>query len=139
MCVIQNHDLPKILLIVRLGGSALLEVFMRRIQILFLATILSACATTDPSNAVALETEVTSRVQEGMLLSTATSALTSIDFSCREGTSTNPRGKGIYECTRSRGPFWPPYSCIHRVLFESAAMGGTISKIQVFEPMCASL
>ena len=112
---------------------------VRLIPPFLLATILSAsCASIEPSSAEALETEVTSRVQEGMSLSITTSALSSRGFLCREGTSTNPRGKGIYECTRSRGALWPPYSCIHRIEFESDVSNGSISRLQVFRPMCAS-
>jgi len=83
--------------------------------------------------------EVSSLIKDGMPLSDAVKALGSRGFSCGEGTSIEPSAKGIFECTRSRAPWWPPYGCIHRIWFKAAAPNGVISNLQVFKPSCASL
>src|SRR6185295_15139273 len=110
----------------------------RNLPLLFVA-MLSACATTDPANFSLLETEVTARIHDGMPLSEANAALSSLGFSCYDGTSLDPKRKDIFECTRSRGPLWPPYACIHRVWFESNISSNAVSNLQIFKPACASL
>jgi hypothetical protein len=99
---------------------------------------LSACAT-DPANLKLLQEEVTQVARDGMPLADAVKAMQSRGFSCMEGTSLQPRATGVFECSRSRAPLWPPYGCIHRVWFEAAPPTGAISKLQVFKPTCASL
>lgn len=100
---------------------------------------LSACAMPDPASLKLLRDEVAPLVRDGMPLTDAVAALTSRGFSCMEGTSHEPRAKGVFECSRSRGPWWPPYACIHRIWFEATAPNGAISKLQVWNPTCASL
>lgn len=106
---------------------------------LVMCMVLSACTTSDPANPKLLRDEVASLVKDGMPLADAVTALRSRDFSCMEGTSLQPRATGIFECGRSRAPLWPPYGCIHRIWFEAAPPNGAISKLQVFNPTCASL
>lgn len=110
---------------------------MNRVYLL-LAVLVSACATQEPANHSALESEVAALVHEGTSLDHAIEALTSNGFSCAEGTFIEPKRKGVFECVRSRGPLWPPYACIHRVWFEAGSSGSQISKLQVFKPACAS-
>lgn len=113
---------------------------MRKYPAIAILPLLVACATTDPSSLPRLEAEVNAYVKNGMLKTEATSALTSHGFSCSiEGTSTNPNMKGIVECTRNRGPIWPPYSCIQRVLFDINASTSVISNLDVWRPSCASM
>lgn len=104
-----------------------------------LCAALSACAIPDPASLALLRDEVTSLVKDGMPLADAVAALKPRDFSCMEGTSFQPGVKGIFECSRSRAPLWPPYGCIHRILFEATPPNGAISKLQVLKPTCASL
>lgn len=103
-----------------------------------LCVALSACAMPDPASPALLGNEVASLVKNGMPLADAVKALGSRGFSCGEGTSFEPGAKGIFECNRSRAPWWPPYGCIHRVWFEAAAPNGAISNLQVLKPVCAS-
>ena len=110
----------------------------RYLPLLFVA-MLSACTTADPANHSLLETEVTARIHDGMSFSETNAALSSLGFFCYEGTSLDPKRKDIFECTRSRGPLWPPYTCIHRVWFESNTSSNAISSLQIFRPTCASL
>lgn len=112
---------------------------MHRTYLLLVGFLVSACATTEPSSFAALEAEVTAHIHEGMMPPEAIAALTSRGFSCNEGTALRPRDRGIFECTRSRGPLWPPYACMHRVSFDAPTASATISKLQVFNPACASL
>jgi hypothetical protein len=98
---------------------------------------LCACTTPDPANSKLLQDEVASLVRDGMPLAGAVSALQSRDFSCKEGTWVQPQATGIFECSRSRAPLWPPYGCIHRAWFEATPPNGAISKLQVFKPTCA--
>ncbi len=83
-----------------------------RLCSLAMCVALSACTTPDPASPLLLRDEVAPLVKNGMPLADAIATLRSRSFSCMEGTSLNPRGKGIFECTRSRGPWWPPYSCM---------------------------
>jgi hypothetical protein len=100
---------------------------------------LSACAIPDPASLAQLRDELAPLVKDGMPLADAVTALKSRDFSCMEVTSFQPGAKGIFECSRSRAPLWPPYGCIHRIWFEATAPNGAISNLQVFKPTCASL
>ncbi len=112
---------------------------MHRLSSFLVALFVSACATPDPASLPALEAEITAHISEGMSLPDAVAALKHQGFSCAEGTSIEPKKKGIFECARSRGPIWPPYGCTHRVWLEAPSPNGTITKIQVFRPGCASL
>ena len=105
--------------------------------VLYLA--LSGCAMPDPASFSLLQDEIAPLVKDGMPLADAVTALKSRGFACMEGTSTEPRAKGTFECTRSRGPWWPPYSCIHRIWFEATPPNGAILNVRLFNPVCASL
>ena len=111
---------------------------MRCLPIL-VCVALSACAIPDPASLAQLRDEVAPLVKDGMPLADAVSALKPRDFSCMEGTSLQPGAKGIFECSRSRAPLWPPYGCIHRIWFEAKPPNGAISKLEVLKPTCASL
>ena len=110
-----------------------------RVCSLAMCVALSACTTPDPASPLLLRDEVAPLIKNGMPLADVMATLRSRSFSCMEGTSLNPQGKGIFECTRSRGPWWPPYSCIHRIWFDATAPNGAISNLRVFDPVCASL
>ena len=112
---------------------------MRPVVNIVLCVALSACAMPDPANFSLLQDEVAPLVKDGMPLADAVTALKSRGFACMEGTSLQPRAKGTFECTRSRGPWWPPYSCIHRIWFEATPPNGAILNVRLFNPVCASL
>lgn len=120
--------------------GALVGLFVRYIRYAnaFLFTIfVSGCVTMQPASIEELTAEVSTIVKNDMPLTQVTIVLRSRGFSCNEGTSINPRGKGIFECTRSRGGFL--YSCIHRIWFEGSTTGGTVKNFQIHKPACASL
>lgn len=110
-----------------------------RVWSLAICVALSAGTTSDPASSLLLRDEVAPLIKNGMPLADAMATLRSRSFSCMEGTSHDPRGKGIFECTRSHGPWWPPYSCIHRIWFDATGPNGAISNLRVFDPVCASL
>ena len=123
----------------RLCRTGLLQWSLARFWPILVCMALSACAMPDPASLALLQEEVAPLVRDGMPLADAVTALKSRGFDCMEGTSFEPKAKGIFECSRSRAPLWPPYGCIHRIWFEATAPNGTISKLQVFKPTCASL
>lgn len=106
---------------------------------LLLAFLVSACATSEPANHAALQSEVTASLHEGTSSTYAIEVLTLSGFSCAEGTILDRNRKGIFECTRSRGSIWPPYGCVHRIWFEAESPDGPISNLEVLKPFCASL
>ncbi|WP_411882321.1 hypothetical protein [Polaromonas sp. YR568] len=113
----------------RIKGSVALAVCMA----------LSACAMPDPASFSLLQGEIAPLVKDGMPLADAVAALKPRGFSCMEGTSFQPGAKGIFECSRSRAPLWPPYGCIHRIWFEATPPNSAISNVRLFNPVCAGL
>lgn len=109
---------------------------MKNIKTILIAILLAGCATVDPSSEKELTEEIKKTVNNDMQLSDAITVLENKGFSCNEGTSINPKGKGIYECTRNRGGFL--YSCIHRVWFDGISKNGAISNLKIHWPACAS-
>ena len=110
---------------------------MRYALVFLFAIFLLGCATTEPASVEELSAEVNSIVKNDMPWIQATTALRSRGFSCNEGASIDPRKKGIFECTRSRGGFL--YGCIHRVWLEGSSTSGIISNLKIHKPACASL
>lgn len=112
---------------------------LTRLRIALLAMMVAGCTTTDPSSHADLRTEVKPYTQEGMAREAVVAGLTALGFPCREGTSLSERKKGIYECTRQRGSLWSPYTCVHRIWFESPAADGIVANARTFDPACAGL
>ena len=110
---------------------------MKYINIILIAILQVGCASVDPSSQKELSEEIIKSVKNDMQLSDVIAVLENRGFACNEGTSVNPRGKGIYECTRNRGGFL--YGCIHRVWFEGMSKNGVISNLEIHQPACASL
>ena len=110
---------------------------MKHKNIILIAVLLAGCASVDPSSEKELSEEIDKTINNDMQLIDVITALENKGFSCHEGTSDNPRGKAIYECTRNRGGFL--YGCIHRVRFEGMSKKGAISNLKIHRPACASL
>ena len=109
---------------------------MYRIVLIIYIGVISACATTEIEK---IQSELNPTLYRNMQLSEAIAGLENLGFECMEGTSIEPQKKDIYECARSEGNIWPPFSCIHRVWLKKSNNNSEVSNYEIFEPMCTGV